>query len=113
MRLGQAPLDAGGIGAERPDPQGGVGAGEAGGAVGQGCHPEPRAHLLLEGEQVEAVILGIDSEQQRISLGMKQLAVDPWSDIDAFFKIGDVVQGTISKITSFGAFVELKAGANN
>ena len=41
---------------------------------------------------------------------MKQLAVDPWTDIDAFFKIGDVVTGTVSKITSFGAFVELKDG---
>ena len=41
---------------------------------------------------------------------MKQLAVDPWSDIDSFFKIGDVVQGTVTKITSFGAFVELKDG---
>ena len=41
---------------------------------------------------------------------MKQLATDPWSDIDAFFKIGDVVQGTVTKITSFGAFVELKDG---
>ena len=41
---------------------------------------------------------------------MKQLSIDPWSDIDSFFKIGDVVQGTITKITSFGAFVELKDG---
>jgi small subunit ribosomal protein S1 len=55
-------------------------------------------------------VLDIDPSQQRISLGMKQLAVDPWSDIDSFFKIGDVVQGTVTKITSFGAFVELKDG---
>jgi small subunit ribosomal protein S1 len=41
---------------------------------------------------------------------MKQLGNDPWSDIDAFFKIGDVVKGTVTKITSFGAFVELKDG---
>jgi small subunit ribosomal protein S1 len=41
---------------------------------------------------------------------MKQLAVDPWSDIDSFFRIGDVVQGTVTKITSFGAFVELANG---
>ncbi len=50
------------------------------------------------------------ANQQRISLGMKQLATDPWTDIDSFFKIGDVVQGTVTKITSFGAFVELKDG---
>jgi small subunit ribosomal protein S1 len=59
---------------------------------------------------VDAIVLDIDPTQQRISLGMKQLAVDPWSDIDSFFKIGDVVQGTVTKITSFGAFVELKDG---
>ena len=55
-------------------------------------------------------MLDVDPTQQRISLGMKQLAVDPWTDIDSFFKIGDVVQGTVTKITSFGAFVELKDG---
>jgi small subunit ribosomal protein S1 len=70
-------------------------------------HP---SEVLKKGDEVDAIVLDVDSSQQRISLGMKQLAVDPWSDIDAFFKIGDVVQGTISKITSFGAFVELKDG---
>jgi small subunit ribosomal protein S1 len=70
-------------------------------------HP---SEVLKKGDEVDAIVLDVDSNQQRISLGMKQLAVDPWSDIDAFFKIGDVVQGTVSKITSFGAFVELKDG---
>ncbi|HTY70422.1 MAG TPA: S1 RNA-binding domain-containing protein, partial [Alphaproteobacteria bacterium] len=44
------------------------------------------------------------------SLGMKQLTPDPWSEIDNFFRIGDVVKGTVTKITSFGAFVELANG---
>jgi len=70
-------------------------------------HP---SEVLKKGDEVDAIVLDIDPTQQRISLGMKQLAVDPWSDIDSFFKIGDVVQGTITKITSFGAFVELKDG---
>jgi small subunit ribosomal protein S1 len=70
-------------------------------------HP---SEVLKKGDEVDALVLDIDPTQQRISLGMKQLAVDPWTDIDAFFKIGDVVQGTITKITSFGAFVELKDG---
>ena len=48
--------------------------------------------------------------EQRISLGMKQLDADPWKDIDAYFKIGDVVTGKVTKVTSFGAFVELKDG---
>ncbi len=70
-------------------------------------HP---TEVLKKGDEVDAIVLDVDPNQQRISLGMKQLAVDPWSDIDSFFKIGDVVQGTVSKITTFGAFVELKDG---
>jgi small subunit ribosomal protein S1 len=70
-------------------------------------HP---SEILKKGDEVEAIVLDVDASQQRISLGVKQLAVDPWTDIDSFFKIGDVVTGTISKITSFGAFVELKDG---
>jgi small subunit ribosomal protein S1 len=68
-------------------------------------HP---TEVLKKGDEVDAIVLDVDPSQQRISLGMKQLAVDPWTDIDAFFKIGDVVQGKVTKITSFGAFVELK-----
>ncbi len=70
-------------------------------------HP---SEVLKKGDEVDAIVLDIDPTQQRISLGMKQLAVDPWSDIDSHFKIGDVVTGTVTKITSFGAFVELKDG---
>ncbi|MFN5561762.1 MAG: 30S ribosomal protein S1 [Opitutaceae bacterium] len=68
-------------------------------------HP---TEVLKKGDEVDAIVLDVDPSQQRISLGMKQLAVDPWTDIDSFFKIGDVVQGKVTKITSFGAFVELK-----
>jgi small subunit ribosomal protein S1 len=70
-------------------------------------HP---SEVLKKGDEVDAIVLDIDPQQQRISLGMKQLAIDPWSDIDSFFKIGDVVEGTVTKVTSFGAFVELKDG---
>lgn len=70
-------------------------------------HP---TEILKKGDEVDAIVLDVDASQQRISLGVKQLAVDPWTDIDAFFKIGDVVTGVVSKITSFGAFVELKDG---
>jgi small subunit ribosomal protein S1 len=70
-------------------------------------HP---SEILKKGDEVDAIVLDVDASQQRISLGVKQLAVDPWTDIDAFFKIGDVVTGVVSKITSFGAFVELKDG---
>jgi small subunit ribosomal protein S1 len=70
-------------------------------------HP---SEILKKGDEVDAIVLDVDASQQRISLGVKQLAVDPWTDIDSFFKIGDVVTGVVSKITSFGAFVELKDG---
>ena len=70
-------------------------------------HP---SEVLKKGDEVDAIVLDVDPTQQRISLGMKQLNTDPWADIDAHFKIGDVVSGVITKITSFGAFIELKDG---
>lgn len=63
--------------------------------------------LLKVGQEVEAVILDIDPAQQRISLGLKQLENDPWVNIDSLYKIGDLVKGKITKITAFGAFIEL------
>jgi small subunit ribosomal protein S1 len=65
------------------------------------------AELLSAGQEVEAVILEIDPAQQRISLGMKQIESDPWSEIEGLYKIGDIVKGSVSKITAFGAFVEM------
>ncbi len=70
-------------------------------------HP---SELLKKGDDVEAVVLEIDRENQRISLGIKQLGEDPWKHIDQLYKIGDVVAGKVTKIASFGAFVELKDG---
>lgn len=63
--------------------------------------------VLKIGDEVEAIVLAIDISQQRISLGMKQLDTDPWQNIETIYKIGDVVTGKVSKITAFGAFVEL------
>ncbi len=68
-------------------------------------HP---SEMLKKGQEVDAVVLGIDKANQRISLGMKQLDTDPWSIIDTRFKVGDVVKGRVAKIASFGAFVELE-----
>ena len=68
-------------------------------------HP---SEVLKKGEEVDAIVLDVDTGNQRISLGMKQLAEDPWGDISGRFRIGDVVTGVVSKITSFGAFVELQ-----
>ncbi|MCH6254978.1 30S ribosomal protein S1 [Puniceicoccaceae bacterium K14] len=68
-------------------------------------HP---SEVLKKGDEIDAIVLDVDTGNQRISLGMKQLAGDPWEDIDSRFRIGDVVSGKVSKITSFGAFVELQ-----
>ena len=68
-------------------------------------HP---SEVLKKGDEVDAIVLDVDTGNQRISLGMKQLAEDPWEDIDGRFRIGDVVTGIVSKTTSFGAFVELQ-----
>jgi small subunit ribosomal protein S1 len=70
-------------------------------------HP---SEVVKKGEEVDAIVLDVDSHGQRISLGMKQLSNDPWDEIDTHFKIGDLVTGKVNKITSYGAFVELKEG---
>ena len=63
--------------------------------------------MLTVGDEVEAVILDIDPQQQRISLGLKQIEEDPWANINDLYKIGDIVSGKVTKITAFGAFIEL------
>jgi small subunit ribosomal protein S1 len=68
-------------------------------------HP---SELLKKGDEVEAVVLDIDKQNQRISLGLKQLEDDPWKLIDQKYKIGDLVTGKVTKIASFGAFVQLQ-----
>ena len=67
-------------------------------------HP---SEVLKKGDEIEAVVIDIDKNSQRISLGVKQLEDDPWKTIETRYKIGDLVKGKISKIASFGAFVEL------
>ncbi|MBP84851.1 MAG: 30S ribosomal protein S1 [Verrucomicrobiales bacterium] len=68
-------------------------------------HP---SEILKKAEEVEATVLEIDKTNQRISLGVKQLENDPWSEIDTRFKVGDLVKGTVAKIASFGAFIQLE-----
>lgn len=63
--------------------------------------------VLKPGDEVEAVILDINPDQQRISLGLKQNEEDPWANIDELYKVGDIVTGKVSKVTAFGAFIEL------
>jgi small subunit ribosomal protein S1 len=70
-------------------------------------HP---SEILKKGDVVEAVVLNIDAENQRLSLGLKQLATDVWDEFFAHHKVGDIVEGKIVRLTNFGAFVELAEG---
>ncbi len=67
-------------------------------------HP---SEVVKKGDEVDATVLDVDADSQRISLGMKQLSSDPWDEIETHYKIGDVVKGKASKITNYGAFIEL------
>jgi len=66
--------------------------------------------VLTVGQQVDVQILKVDPKKRRISLGMKQLQPDPWTKAQDKFHVGDRVKGTVSRVTDFGAFVELEPG---
>ena len=71
-------------------------------------HP---SEVLKKGENVQAVVLSVDQEKQRIALGLKQMSEDPWvSVIPTQYRPGQVVKGHVTKIANFGVFVELAAG---
>ncbi len=74
-------------------------------------HIKHPSELFKKGQSVQAVILRIDKEKERLSLGYKQLAQDPWeSDIPSRFQIGGNATGQVSKIADFGVFIELDGG---
>ncbi len=68
-------------------------------------HP---SEILEKGDEIEAKVLEVDRENQRISIGVKQLDVDPWEKIDEIYTIGREVTGKVTKLASFGAFVGLE-----
>jgi len=70
-------------------------------------HP---SELYKKGDDVEAVVLGIDVDNERISLGIKQLTEDPWSQVPRRYPVGTRVKGAVTSLTDFGAFVELEEG---
>ena len=72
-------------------------------------HP---SECLEKGKEVEAVVLDVNPKEQRISLGLKQASQDPWSEIASKYKVGALVKGKVSKIASFGAFIELEDGVD-
>ena len=70
-------------------------------------HP---SEALQIGETVEVQVIRFNAETQRISLGMKQLLSDPWENVEGKFPIGAKMEGRVTNITDYGAFVELEAG---
>lgn len=74
-------------------------------------HIKHPSELFKKAQKVEAIVLRIDKEKERLSLGYKQLIRDPWEDaIPAQYHVGDSVAGKISKIADFGIFIELEGG---
>jgi len=70
-------------------------------------HP---SEMLKKGDTVEAMVLNIDADNQRLSLGLKQLQTDIWDEFFSQNKVGDTVEGKVVRLTNFGAFVELAEG---
>jgi len=70
-------------------------------------HPSDRYKI---GDEVDAVILSIDKENKKVSLGIKQLERDPWTTVEKDYPIDSILEGEVSKITNFGAFVKLQTG---
>jgi small subunit ribosomal protein S1 len=68
------------------------------------------ADMLSVGQQIEAKVLKVDAEKQRISLGIKQLQPDPWDSAADKYKPGERVRGAVTRVAGFGAFVELEPG---
>jgi len=66
--------------------------------------------IVSPGETVEAVVLGVDAAQRRISLGLKQALGDPWDDVARRFPVGSEIEGPVTSIMKFGAFVQLTDG---
>ena len=73
-------------------------------------HIKNPAEEYSMGDKVEAKVISIDSDERKISLGVKQLTPDPWDDIEKEFEVGSKYSGKVQNLTQFGAFVELKEG---
>ena len=74
-------------------------------------HVKHPSEILKKGQKVDVVVLAIDAENEKMSLGLKQLEPDPWIEvIPSRFRLGDVVHGKVLRVTDFGIFIELEGG---
>ncbi|HJO47591.1 MAG TPA: S1 RNA-binding domain-containing protein, partial [Candidatus Scalindua sp.] len=71
-------------------------------------HP---SEIIKKGDKIEVEILSVDKEKKRVSLGIKQLTEDPWKkEIPEKYSVGDIVKGKVTKMTDFGAFIDMGDG---
>src|SRR5436190_621464 len=70
-------------------------------------HP---SKILNVGDSVDAMVLGVDPEARRISLGLKQVETDPWHELTEKYPVGTRIEGKVTRMTNFGAFIELDEG---
>ncbi|MEO6094902.1 MAG: 30S ribosomal protein S1 [Fibrobacteria bacterium] len=75
-------------------------------------HIKHPSQLLNQGDEVEAVVLKLDAENEKISLGLKQATPDPWQNIEDEIPVGSKVTGEIRNLAAFGAFIEIKEGVD-
>ncbi len=66
--------------------------------------------VLQQGQEVESIVLGINRDEQKISLGIRQLESNPWDTVDARYPVGTHIKGKVRNLTSYGAFIELEEG---
>ena len=68
------------------------------------------SQVVTPGEEITVMVLRVDADKQKISLGLKQLAADPWSGVSTSYEVGQVRTGRVTRLADFGAFVELEPG---
>jgi ribosomal protein S1 len=73
-------------------------------------HISDPSQVLKPGEEISVKVLQVDDAKQKISLGLKQLSEDPWSRVQGTYEVGQVVTGRVTRVTEFGAFIELEPG---
>lgn len=66
--------------------------------------------MVKVGQKINVMVLKLDMQRERISLGLRQILPDPWSEVASRYRSGDIVQGTVSRLVPFGAFVQLEGG---
>src|SRR5690606_22154890 len=66
--------------------------------------------VVSEGDEIDVMILSVDPETERISLSLKETLPDPWADVDSRYRVGDTVEGEVTRVVDFGAFVKLEEG---